>query len=295
MTEEIVYDGTMARRWLAAELQNLREESGLSAAQAAAELGVSAASLYRIERNTKVVTIPEARELCRIYGRPDLAETFADLAKASKVPPWYRLYGDVVPADFGIFMSLEQAAVSFRQYHVQLIPGSLQTEAYASVIIGGEEGKSEEERTRRMQIRLQRQALLSREGVARWHFILDAEILYRPIGGPTVMKDQLARLLEISELPDVTLSIVPRNTGMYAGVITGPFVLMDFPDGPTGKPSEPPTVYVEGFAGALYTVEKDEVDQYARAFEQIRLFALGPENTRKAIMQAMEEMEMEKE
>jgi transcriptional regulator with XRE-family HTH domain len=293
MADDGMYNGTVARRQLAREITELRKKSGYSQQEAADELGVSLSTVSRLEGLKRTASVAEVRTMCTIYGKPDLADAFAVLAKASKQKSWYRQYSDVIPDWFDTYIGLEQAASVIRWYESLVIPGILQTEAYAHAVIRDAFPDDDEENDKRVQLRLERQALLTREiNPQRWHIILDDALLRRPIGGHAVMRPQLEYLLEVAQLPNVTFGIVPPEFGMHPGVNTGPFVLMDFLNNShNGQASEPATVYVEGFTGALYTVERNEVDQYTAAFEKIRRAALDPGRTQTVITHAMNELE----
>lgn len=286
-------DSTVARRQLARELKKLRAESGVSAEDASAELGISLSTMSRIENGKTSVRPVDAKAMCTLYGRPELADALATLAKASKTRSWFRQYSDVIPEWFDVYIGLEQAAASFRWYEAELVPGILQTGDYARTVIHTDHPTdAEAEIERRVQLRLERQSLLARKAdSARWHIILSEAILHRPIGGKTVMLDQLNRLLDVADLPNVTLGVAPFTAGMHAGITSGPFVLLDFPtNGGNGSTTEPTTVYVEGFTGALYTDEATEVDRYRTAFNGIHHAALNPTDTKTAIAQAIKEM-----
>lgn len=292
MVENGANDGTVARRQMSRNLKKLRLKSGFSSEGAAESIGISPSTMYRIENGKRPVSIPEARALTELYGRPDLVKEFEELARASKIRSWHRAYSDVIPEGFDTYIGLEQAAGSFRYYSVQLVPGIFQTDAYARALIrqGYPEG-AEAEIDRRVQLRLERQVLLTRPEPAQWHVVLDAAILNRPIGGETVMAGQLSRLLEIADLPYVTFGIIPVDVGLHAGVNSGPFLLMDFPHDGGGQPTEPTTVYAEGLVGALYTVEEREVDAYRTVFETTQRLTLNPEESKTAIIQAINGME----
>jgi len=81
------------------------------------------------------------------------------------------------------------------------------------------------------------------------------------------MADQLAHLAAVGSLPNVSIRVVRVDVGLHAGVMSGPFVLLEFPT--NGQPSEPPTVYVDGFTGVLFLDKPHEVAKYDDAFKDI--------------------------
>ncbi|WP_250280206.1 DUF5753 domain-containing protein, partial [Frankia sp. Cppng1_Ct_nod] len=96
--------------------------------------------------------------------------------------------------------------------------------------------------------------------------VLNESILHRPMGGPKALAQQLERIADVNRLPNVTIKIMPFSTGLHAGVTSGPFVVLRFPENGTGRTGEPPTVYVEGLTGALYLEKDREVAQYEASF-----------------------------
>ena len=271
----------------------MRLECGVSAEEAADELGISLATMSRIENGKTSVGVSAVRALCAMYEHPELAEAFAALAKSSKAKSPYRAFSDVIPEWFDVYIGLEQAAASFRWYEAQLVPGILQTGDYARTVVRTDHPEDAEvDVDRRVQLRLKRQALLTRRHkTPTWEIILDEGIVHRPIGGSEVMCEQLQRLREVADLPNVTLGIVPFDAGVHTGVTSGPFVLLDFPIN-TGRrqPKEPTTVYVEGFTGALYSDEQAHIEKYQIAFDGMRRVVL-PEVKAKALLErAMKEM-----
>lgn len=99
--------------------------------------------------------------------------------------------------------------------------------------------------------------------------VLNEATIRRPVGGTDVMSTQLKRLLEASELPNVSLKIMPFGVGLHHGIMSGPFVILRFPLNGDGNETEPPTVYVDSFTGALYLGKPAEIERYAQAFTDI--------------------------
>lgn len=104
------------------------------------------------------------------------------------------------------------------------------------------------------------------------------------------MGDQLRRLVELNEMGNVAVRVVPFSAGLHAGIMSGPFVKMRFPANGDGRDTEPPTVYVEGFTGALYLDKPHEIDRYDAAFEAIWGSALNHEETQSLLLQATREL-----
>jgi hypothetical protein len=115
-------------------------------------------------------------------------------------------------------------------------------------------------------------------------------ILRRPAGGPAIMSDQLGRLAEVSELANVSLRVVPFSAGLHPGLMSGPFVILRFPLNGDGRESEPATVYMDLFTGALYLDKGGEVGRYAQAFGSIWDACLDEAASRNLIHHSAEEL-----
>lgn len=136
----------------------------------------------------------------------------------------------------------------------------------------------------RVRLRIERQTLLTRATDPPVVKVALAEtVLRRPIGDHAVMAAQLAHLVYVSELPNLSIRIVPFSAGAHMGVVTGPFVILRFPVNGDGVEMEPPTVYADGYTGGLYLDKAKEVDQYEAAFEGIWSAALDEQASRRLI------------
>jgi hypothetical protein len=213
------------------------------------------------------------------------------LAKETKAKGWWHSYGDVIPNWFDVFISLQEAATVLSVYQSELVPGLLQTEDYARVLIRADHPEiSEDEVDRRVQLRRERQALLTRvTDPPAMGVILNEAVIRRPIGSEAIMAGQLARLLDVGELPNVAVRVVPFAHGMHPGVTTGAFTMLEFSINGTGMPTEPTTIYIEGHAGALYLDKPHEVVLYEQAFNQIQRASLSEVASRKLIAEAVKE------
>jgi len=284
---------TVPRRQLGRYLRDLRNSQRLTVRKAAEQLKWSEAKMWRIETGQTSLRSLDVEAMCRIYGAtPELTEALMGLAKETKARGWWHAYGDVIPEGFDVYIGLEEAASSFSWYESELIPGLLQTEAYAHTLIEADNpGVDEDEINRRVGLRMARQPLLTRvTAPPQVHVVLNEATIRRPVGGKEVMAEQLTQLAVISELPNVSLKIMPFSTGLHHGIMSGPFVILRFPLNGDGKETEPPTVYVDGFTGALYLDKPAEIERYAQAFTDIWEMALDKVPSRDLIQQAMREI-----
>ena len=80
-----------------------------------------------------------------------------------------------------------------------------------------------------VRVRLGRQSLLTQDDPVDLWVVLDEAVLSRPVGGDAVMRGQLQRLVEVAELPNVTLQVLPFEVGAHAGM-DGTFTILSFPN-----------------------------------------------------------------
>lgn len=261
---------TVPRRQLGRYLRDLRGRAGFTVRAAAVELEWSEVKMWRIETGQSSMRSHDVETMCRVYGAPaELRRALMGLAKETKAQGWWHSYGDVIPEDFDVYMGLEEAASGLSWYETDLVPGLLQTDGYARAVVRAHRGDlPDAEVERRVRLRTARQTLLTRGSTAPiLRVVLNEAVLRRPTGGHGVMDGQLRHLLWATGLANVSIRIVTFASGMHHGVMTGPFVLLRFPEG-MGK-AEPPTVYVENLTGALYLDKDAEVASYAAAFDNI--------------------------
>ncbi|MGW3233368.1 helix-turn-helix domain-containing protein [Kitasatospora sp. NPDC001095] len=133
---------------------------------------------------------------------------------------------------FLAFVEHERKATAFKIYELNVIPGLLQTRAYASAIATGEARRgeiSQENVSERVNVRMARQAVLYQEPAPSIHIVMEESCL-RPVGGPFVMAEQLRRLESVASLPHVMLQIAPSSLGENLPSLL-PFTLLTSPSG----------------------------------------------------------------
>jgi transcriptional regulator with XRE-family HTH domain len=284
---------TVPRRQLGRYLRSLRVEAGLTVRAAAKELERSEPTLWRMESGLVAVRSLDVEQMCRLYGATgDMTKALMALAKETKAKGWWQGYGDVVPEWFDLFVGLEAAANRISWYESALVPGLFQTADYARALIElDHQGASEGEIERWVQLRIGRQAILRRPiDPPVLQVALQETVLRCPVGGPAVIAAQLRHLVDASELPNVTLRLVPFGAGLHPGMMSGPFGVLRFPVNGGGLESEPPTVYADIYTGAIYLDKPHEVERYDRAFGDIWEASLGEDASRGLLLQAAEEL-----
>jgi len=285
---------TVPRRQLGRYLRDLRNKPRLTVRAAATALEWSEAKIWRIESGHTSMRSLDVETMCRIYGAPaDMTEALMALAKETKARGWWLSYNDVIPEGFDVYIGLEEAAARFQWYESELVPGLLQTEDYARTVIqAGQPGVAEAEIERRVQVRMARQVILERvTSTPEVNIVINEAILRRPVGGEKCMVAQLAHLIEIAELANVAIKVIPYTAGMHHGIISNPFVMLDFPTNGNGTLTEPPIVYVEGFTGALYLDKVHEIERYSVAFAGIWNAALAEATSKSLIVESIKELD----
>ncbi|MEU8302816.1 helix-turn-helix transcriptional regulator [Actinomadura sp. NPDC048955] len=289
---EATTGSTVPRRQLGRYLRELRTNARLTVQVAAKALEWSEAKMWRIETGQTSLRSHDVETMCRVYGAPEeLKIALMGLAKETKGKGWWHAYGDVIPESFDLFIGLEEAASSLELYSPELVPGLFQTSDYARAVIKNNSRLQEEEIDRRVQLRVQRQTLVTRfTEPTILRAVLNEAVIRRAVGGTTVMAAQLTWLAELNERPNVSIRLVPFSLGAHQGLDSGSFILMRFPTAGDGRNHEPPTVYIQGFTGALYLDKPREIDRYAAGFAAIWDAALPQEESSALFRQTAREM-----
>jgi transcriptional regulator with XRE-family HTH domain len=261
---------TARRRRLAMELRTLRERSGLTIDQVAARMECSASKISRTENAQVTATARDVRFLLEIYGLTgEKADDLVQIAREARQKGWWHPYGN---QHTGQFVGLESDASTIKQYEALLVPGLMQTRDYARAVMrAARPDFTPEEIERRVDMRMQRQELLTCDGAPDVWFILDEAVLMRAVGGAAVRRDQLLRLAEVAEYTNVTIQLVPFDAGEHAG-LDGAFVILGFPE-----QEDPEIVYLDNTTGGLYLETEPEVRRYNIMFDHIRAAALRPD------------------
>jgi hypothetical protein len=143
-----------------------------------------------------------------------------------------------------------------------------------------------------VKLRIARQALLIRAvAPPRFNVILSETVLRRPIGSASIMAAQLRHLAKISDLPNVSLQVLPFSAGHHRGLDTHSFVLLHFPHDARGNVGEPPVVYIEGLTGALYLEKPAEIAKFGEVFDSLVDSALDVRASQSLILLAAREFE----
>jgi transcriptional regulator with XRE-family HTH domain len=262
---------TVRRRELGALLRALRAGRSMTVDQVAAELLCSPSKVSRMETGQRGATARDIRDLCDLYQVTDPArrEYLARLAAEGKQQGWWQSY----ELDFATYVGLEEEALSLRHFASVIVMGLLQTPDYARAMHeGGFQDFAPGRIDELIEVRLKRQKLLTDQSPLQLHVVFDEAVLHREVGGPGVMGAQLERLIDLANLPHVTMQIIPNKIGAHPAMDSN-FSFLEF----GGSASS--VVYVEGLVGMMYLERPQDLDRYSRIFERLCEIALNPQES----------------
>jgi hypothetical protein len=221
---------TVPRMLLGIQLHRLREAAGVSPEQAGYEIRASRSKISRMENGRVRFKERDVTDLLTLYGVTDsqTRSGLVALVRQANSPGWWSKYGDIMTDWFEAYLGLEMAASVIRTFELQFVHGLFQTEDYArAVTLLGHTTASAEEIDRRVNLRLKRQDLLTGPEPPQVWSVIDEGALRRPVGGTAVMQTQLKRLIEVAQLRQVTVQIVPFSRGGHAAA-GGSFTVLRF-------------------------------------------------------------------
>jgi transcriptional regulator with XRE-family HTH domain len=267
------------------ELKAHRDARGWTQADLAAKITYSESLIAQVETCRRPPSRDLARALDRVFATPGFTEdgpdspgtagTFGRLAAKLRNLPF--------PASFRSFAPYEAEAVALHVFEHSLVPGLLQTEAYARAVLATRPNTPENEVDNLVAGRLARQGVLWRQDPPApilWALV-DEGVLYRPVAPPDVMYDQLKQLAEVSGRPNITVQIVPYSAGGHTGLL-GACTVADL-EGSTG------IVNLEDIADGRVTNDAATVSQVTLRFNSLRSEALPKGASRELIVRVAEE------
>lgn len=262
---------TLRAQWLGQSLRELRDANGMTLARAADFLQRNASTVSRFESGEYPIRRPDLMALLDLYGVSDRRKRDGLLRLSEEVwqKGWWDGYEPDVERQFVDFVWLESRATAIRSFDPLVVTGLLQTREYAEAVITAAEWEAEPAQIARwVQLRMERQAVLHREAPPQLSVIIDEFALRREIGGPDVLRGQLAHLLSTAELPHVDLRVLPASIGAHASP-NGNFLVFTIaePDLDVG--------YAETLGGAVY-VEPPNSERFIRVYDSLLNSALGP-------------------
>jgi transcriptional regulator with XRE-family HTH domain len=266
--------GTSPLAVFGAELRHWRTAAGLSQEQLGDRIGYSGAQVGAVETARRM---PGADFTQRCDAELDTGGALARLLDRLKG----LLRNQAYPAWFRGWPNVEREAATLRWWEPMVVPGLLQTREYAQAILGVQPGVTEDRLEELVAARLERQTVLAGEPPPFLWCLLDEGVLHRCVGSPKVTHDQLAHLVEMSGLAQVTVQVVPSSAGAHAGML-GNFVI-------AGLGEAPSIVYLDTAAAGQIVETPGVVDQVTLVWEALRSEALPRVASRDLIAKIAEE------
>lgn len=275
---------TARARRLGIALRMHREAAGLTLESAADEISSTRSTLSRYENAQTLVSPAIVRALLTLYGvAPDEVAAAVQLAKDARKPGWWVSYSYLLDRRTIDFIALEAEATGIANFEPSVVPGLLQTADYVrGVMRGGPHTLTDDEVEQRVQLRLDRQQRLTAPNPPILDAIIDEGALLRPVGDRTVTAAQLEHLLKASDLPNVTIQVIPLAAGYHRGT-RGSLHILEFAD-----PEDPFIASVETVAGQMVLDRPGDLRTCTKIMEHLRSVALSPADSRDQLRHIME-------
>ncbi|MGW3654413.1 helix-turn-helix domain-containing protein [Streptomyces sp. NPDC005151] len=259
------------RALLGAELRHRRDKAGLSQEEIGLPLFVSGSFIGQLESGTRRMQVDQAQKFDEILHADGFFVRNCVALKKSKYPDHFAEAADA-----------EAVAKTIKEYAPQLIPGLLQTEAYARAVFrGGLPTASENVIDDLTTVRLDRAHLLSDPTTPLVWAVLDEAVLRREVGGPAVMAEALRHILKLAREHRIIAQVLPHSAGAHMAM-EGPLKLMSFEDAP-------PLVYLQGLGTGKLQDDPATVRHYELTYDLVVASALSPEASLALIESAAED------
>ena len=260
------------QRELGTRLRALRNERGLTVEEVAAELLCSTTKISRLETAARRPSLRDVRDLCVLYKLDQqMSRELMSLAREARESGWWTEYPDL---GLDPLIGLEQEAASITCYSMYYMPGLLQTEEYAELIIKTVAPKMDlhvvQQRTA---ARMRRQEVLGDNGPF-YNVILDEMVFRRGVGSSSLMAAQVGKVLQLVHGNHITLQVIPFKAGAYAAADSY-FVFLEFDD----ESNLWPVVYIEGLTDNQYLQRGPDIARYRETVEYLRDRALDPDGS----------------
>ncbi|MBV9161775.1 MAG: helix-turn-helix domain-containing protein [Pseudonocardiales bacterium] len=279
---------TIRSRELGEGLRRAMERAGLDQKGAAQKLGWSQSRVSRLlsgKRGGTEVDVSAFLAVVQVTGAE--RDRLLGICREQNTPGWLQQHGTRLPQQLRTLIDHENKAVSIDVFEPTLVPGLLQTTDYARAQTREGGMIPAEEIEDRVAARLGRQGLFGRERPARFGFFIHEFVLRLPVGGPAVMREQLAHLVRKATRPYLSLRVVPAALGGYAAV-AGSFTLMEFAE-------FRPVVYLEAETTTLFLEKPEEIAAYRRILGSLARTALGERESTELIATLATELYADRE
>lgn len=292
MTDMQAATPTMCRLQLGSELRQIRLKAGLTSTQVVRKLLWSPSKLTRLETGDNATVEPsDIMALCQIYQvDEETADQLKEYAAVTKTRrEWWQstVFRPILGPGAKAILGLESSASVVHTYQSEYVPGLLQTPEYVRVLHQHAHGcRPDEDIDRMVELRMTRQKALRREPPLKYVVVISEAVLLRQVGGPSVMRAQLARIIEAASEPNIKVQVVPFKAGVHRSM-NGAFTTFRFRDDTALKP----IVHLEHLADHWVLRREPDVELYEDAFNDLQTLSPGPQESLSLIRKAMKEHE----
>ncbi|MFC9286093.1 helix-turn-helix domain-containing protein [Streptomyces sp. NPDC057052] len=280
---------TVRSRRLGTALRQYRHAAKLDQPQAAEIIAASQARVSRLESGHVTARVIEVRLLLDAYGvtDPEVRSKLEELAKHSKKRGWWLEHAAHLRPDYLDHIALEDDATYIRQWQPTLVPGLLQTPAYAEAVIAAGPGYVAPEVLEQLvKVGEGRQVKIG-EGGASYTAILWEAVITHPLVSIDIHRHQLATILEIGERKNVTVQVLPFSAGALAAT-TSAFSSFSFDAEPVVE-----AVTLENLRGTSVLEAPEDLTAYANMYDLLRSAALAPDASARLIRDVWRSMKEE--
>ncbi|MGW0393145.1 helix-turn-helix domain-containing protein [Streptomyces sp. NPDC003042] len=269
---------TVLGRRLGGELYKLRTAAGKTQLQAAREISATSTKIVKMESGWVPMRDPDIRVLCEFYGVTDaqFVSGLLDLARLDrdrrKAKGWWQQVPTV--GGFAEYVAMEDVATRIRSWQLALIPGLLQSPDYIRALgVSSDSWTHPDQIEEMVTTRTKRQARLRGDKPLEFHAVIWEAALRQEIGGRDVMRSQLNHLVEMAQLSNVHVQVLPFRAGGHHGV-AGAFNIVSF-----AEPGAVDVGYSEGIASTVWVEGAEGNEAYARSFDRVSRMSLSPHDS----------------
>ena len=267
---------TIRSRELGDGLRQAIERAQFNGKRLAAHLGWSESHVSRLltgRRSAQDVEVSAILAVCGVTGAE--RERLLKLCKDQRTRSWFQQFGSRLPAQIRTYIDHENKASTVIDYQPLVVPGILQTDAYARALFERSGTVPPHEIDDRVVARAGRRTLFSRSRRPKCNFFIHEFVLRLPVGGDEVMSEQLHTLLSMSVRPYINIRVIPAAFGAHAG-LAGSFILLE-------SDAYRSVVYLEGETSGVFLEKPDEVSAYRSIIKELFSAALEEAESKELI------------
>lgn len=264
------------RRRLGAEFKRLRDERGKKLAEVARDLLISTSKLSRLEKGQGVPQERDVRDLLKYYGEhgSKLGERMWRWAEEGREEAWWESAAEYVPPTTAHYIAFETAASEIKGYLANFAPTLLQTSGYSRALFQALHPELKDLEAL-VQLTHRRQDIIARDDYpVRCDMVVDEAVLLRMVGSRKIMHDQLVKLADSAQRPNVTLRVFPFSAGPIAAVTEGTFSILHY-----FKEIDRDVVALGSGVLERFLDRPEEIGAYREIWEALSRRSLTPEDS----------------